>query len=244
MVQPQDERGKFMSLDEGRNKIFSVQSIVSLVTLIVIVAVLLWVSFNLNPPPPEEMREIILSYEWAGWLVFLGIIAAIAITPIPIAVTAIVAGSLYGLVGGTLLSLSGVMIGSWIGYWLARALGKRLTFQLLGRHASLVENYLSNAGFWAMCTARLMPTLPYWPVNYGAGALGISQHTFVSATFLASLPGQISLVALGAFVVNPSIFYGVVLVIAWLAVLALTWISYRYWRSMESDKNDGVATEE
>ncbi|SOC41588.1 TVP38/TMEM64 family protein [Salinicoccus kekensis] len=233
-----------MSSGEDSNKIFSINSIVSLATLVVIVAVLLWVSFNMNPPPPEEMREIILSYGWAGWLVFLGIITALAVTPIPIAVTAVVAGSLYGVIGGTMLSLTGVVIGSWIGYWLARALGKRLTFRLLGRHASLVEDYLSNAGFWAMCTVRLMPALPYWPVNYGAGALGIGQYTFISATFLASLPGQISLVALGAFVVNPTVFNGAVVVIAWLAVLALTWVSYRYWRSTESDKNDAEATEE
>ncbi len=227
-----------MSSGEDRNKILSIQSIVSLATLVVLVAVLLWVSFNMNPPPPEEMREIILSYGWAGWLVFLGIIAAIAITPIPIAVTALVAGSLYGLIGGTLLSLSGVMLGSWIGYWLARALGKRLTFQLLGRHSSMVEDYLSNAGFWAMCTARLMPALPYWPVNYGAGALGISQYTFISATFLATIPGQISLVALGAFAVNPTFFNGAVVVIAWLAVLTLTWISYRYWRGTKASAQD------
>lgn len=130
------------------------------------------------------------------------------------------------------------MLGSWIGYWLARALGKRLTFQLLGRHSSIVEDYLSNAGFWAMCTARLMPALPYWPVNYGAGALGISQYTFISATFLATIPGQISLVALGAFAVNPTFFNGAVVVIAWLAVLTLTWISYRYWRGTKASAQD------
>src|SRR5699024_1556114 len=103
---------------------------------------------------------------------------------------------------------SGVVLGSWIGYWLARAVGQRITFQLLGRHSSIVQNYLSNAGFWAVCTVRLMPGLPYWPVNYGAGALGVGQYAFISATFLASIPGQISLVALGAFAVNPSVFHG------------------------------------
>lgn len=218
-----------MSSGGDHTSMFSLRSIVSLIILIVLGASLLWISFNLDLPAPEKMREIILGYGWAGWLVFLGVTAAIAVTPIPITVPALVAGSLYGLIGGTLLSLSGVMLGSWIGYWLARVLGQRITFQLLGRHSSIVQSYLRHAGFWAMCTVRLMPGLPYWPVNYGAGALGIGQYAFISATFLASIPGQISLVALGAFAVNPSVFRGVVLIIAWVAVLTLTWVSYRYW---------------
>ncbi|WP_031546824.1 TVP38/TMEM64 family protein [Salinicoccus luteus] len=227
-----------MSLDKERNGIFRLRSILSLIILIVLGASLLWAGFNLNLPEPEEMREIILSYGWAGWLVFLGITAAFAITPIPITVPALVAGSLYGLIIGTVLSLSGVMLGSWIGYWLARTLGQRITFQLLGSHGSLVENYLRNAGFWAMCTVRLMPGLPYWPVNYGAGALGIKQYAFISATLLASIPGQVSLVALGAFAVNPSVFRGVIVIVAWIAVVTLTWVSYRYWGRIKRHTKD------
>jgi uncharacterized membrane protein YdjX (TVP38/TMEM64 family) len=224
-----------MSSGEERTRMFSLRSVVTLILLIMLGATLLWASFNLNLPEPEEMREIILSYGWAGWLVFVGITAAIAITPIPITVPALVAGSLYGVIIGTLLSLSGVMIGSLIGYWLARLLGQRLTFQLLGRHSAIVQSYLSDAGFWAVFTVRVMPGLPYWPVNYGAGALGIGQYVFISATFLASIPGQISLVSLGAFAVNPSLFYGIIVVVSWGAVLTLTLISYRYWSPTKRD---------
>ncbi|WP_216088341.1 hypothetical protein, partial [Shigella flexneri] len=64
------------------------------------------------------MRKIILSYGWAGWLIFIGATIAIAVTPIPITMPALVAGSLYGLVKGTLLSFFGVLLGSWVGYWL------------------------------------------------------------------------------------------------------------------------------
>lgn len=40
------------------------------------------------------MRKIILSYGWAGWLIFIGATIAIAVTPIPITMPALVAGSL------------------------------------------------------------------------------------------------------------------------------------------------------
>ncbi|MFB9859602.1 TVP38/TMEM64 family protein [Salinicoccus siamensis] len=233
-----------MSSEKEHTSLLSLRSVGSLTALVVLGASLLWVSFNMELPSPEALRETILGYGWAGWLVFLGITTAIAITPIPVTVPALVAGSLYGLIEGTILSFSGVMLGSWIGYWLARALGQRIVFRLLGRHSTIVQNYLSDAGFWAMCTVRLMPALPYWPINYGAGALGVKQYAFVSATFVASMPGQISLVALGAFASNPSIFHGTVLVIAWIAVLISTWISYKYWRSTAPDRKETESTKE
>lgn len=224
-----------MSSKKDFNDVFSPRSIVSLLTLVVFIGTLIWLSFNVNVPEPEVLREMIQGYGWAGWLIFIGITALIAITPIPVTIPALVAGSLYGVIAGSLFSFTGIFIGSWIGYWLARLTGQDLTFKLLGRHGPAVKKYLGDAGFLAMCTARLMPGLPYWPVNYGAGALGVSQYSFLSATFIASLPGQISLVALGAFAVNQSLFNGVILISAWITVLFSTWTSYRYWRNTHNE---------
>lgn len=223
-----------MSSDKTSADAFSPRSIISLLSLVLVIGTLIWLSFNVNIPEPEVLREIIQGYGWAGWLIFIGITALIAITPIPVTIPALVAGSLYGVIAGSLFSFTGVIIGSWIGYWLARLTGQELTFKLLGRHGPTVKKYLGNAGFLAMCTARLMPGLPYWPVNYGAGALGVSQYAFLSATFIASIPGQISLVSLGAFAVNQSLFNGIILVAAWITVVSATWTSYRYWRNTQS----------
>lgn len=223
-----------MSSDKTSADAFSPRSIISLLSLVLVIGTLIWLSFNVNIPEPEVLREIIQGYGWAGWLIFIGITALIAITPIPVTIPALVAGSLYGVIAGSLFSFTGVIIGSWIGYWLARLTGQELTFKLLGRHGPTVKKYLGNAGFLAMCTARLMPGLPYWPVNYGAGALGVSQYAFLSATFIASIPGQVSLVSLGAFAVNQSLFNGIILVAAWITVVAATWTSYRYWRNTQS----------
>lgn len=227
-----------MKPDREWSQFLSPRSIGSLILLIIIASLLIWVSFNMDLPSPLEMRENILEHGWSGWLIFLGIAAFIAITPIPVTVPALVAGSLYGVILGSVISFVGVMVGSWIAYWLARFAGKNLIFQLLGRHKEVVERYLNNAGFWTLCTARLMPGLPYWPINYGAGALGVNQYTFISSSLLASIPGQVSLVSLGAFAFNPNLFNGVVLVSAWVAVLVFTWISYRHWRN-SNQENQG-----
>lgn len=219
---------------------FSWRSVALTAVLVLVVAPLLWVAFNVDLPDPADLRETILSYGWAGWLVAIGIAAAIAVTPVPVTLPALVAGSLYGVVGGTLVSFTGVVLGSWVGYWLARAVGKRATMFLLGRHGPVVQTYLHNAGFWAMCTVRLMPGVPYWPVNYGAGALGVAHHTFTTATLVATIPGQVSLVSLGAFAASPSVLPGVALVVSWAAVISLTWTSYRHWHRINTRTTAGV----
>ncbi len=224
-----------IKLNKKENSIFSLRSIGYLIVLVVMGVALLWLDFHLNLPSPEEMRKFILSYGWAGCLVFIGITIIFAITPIPITIPSLVAGSLYGIVGGTLLSLSGVMVGSLIGYWLARLVGRRITFKLLGRYSFIIEKYLSNTGFRTICTLKLMPGLPYWPINYGAGALGIKQYNFIMASLLASIPGQLSLVTLGAFTMKHSVYNGVVLIIAWIVVIISTWVSYRRWRDTKID---------
>src|SRR5699024_2098995 len=89
---------------------FSLRSILSLLTLIIVIGLLIWLSFNVDIPSPDALREIIQGYGWAGWLIFIGITALIAITPIPVTIPALVAGSLYGVIAGSIFSFSGIMI--------------------------------------------------------------------------------------------------------------------------------------
>src|SRR5690625_7302655 len=91
----------------------------------------------------------------------------------------------------------GVVAGCWGAYWLARALGRETVMRLLGSHADMVEHRLEGGGFYAVCTLRLLPGLPYWPVNYGSGALGIGSREFLVATIVSTVPDQRSLGGLG-----------------------------------------------
>src|SRR5699024_6484120 len=81
------------------------------------------------------------------------------------------------------------------------------------------------------CTLRLMPGIPYWPVNYGSGALGVSSREFLIATVVSALPGQVSLIAIGAFIADPSALSGAAVVISWVVVIALTLVADRRWRA-------------
>ncbi|WP_229116633.1 TVP38/TMEM64 family protein [Parenemella sanctibonifatiensis] len=200
------------------------------VALVAFVSLMLWLAINVRLPPWEEIEARILGLGPWGWLAFIGLYAVVAITPIPVTIMALAGGAMFGVISGTLASMVGAMIGCWIAYLIARGLGRETVGRLLGSHRGRVEERLSTGGFLAVAALRLTPGIPYWPVNYGAGAFGINNRDFLTATAVAALPGQLSLVAIGAFLVDPSIINGVVVVLAWALVLVLTVMAVRRWR--------------
>lgn len=214
---------------------FGWESVVRNTVLVLVLLVFLWLVFNVQLPSADRLRDLIASWGWAAWLAFIGIYAVVALTPIPVTVMAVTAGLLFGVIEGTILSVIGVLIGCWGGYWLARGLGRQATAKLLGSHNRTVERHLDQAGFQAVVMLRLLPGFPYWPINYGSGAFGVGQRDFLLASGLAIIPGQVSLVAIGGFISTPSVLSGVIVGAAWLVVVVMTVWAYRRWNAARSE---------
>ena len=215
--------------------------------LLLAALVMVWLVLNVDLPSLGEVqdevaqvRETIEGFGWAGWLVFTGAYALVALTPIPVTIMAVTAGILFGTVAGSVVSVIGAVLGCWGAYWLARGLGRTVVQRLLGRRGDSIERHLTERGFSAVFLLRLMPGMPYWPVNYGSGAFGVPQRDFVVASGFAAIPGQVSLVAIGVFIVNPTLFNGIVLVAAWVVTIAMTIWSYRSLRGTSSRELPGA----
>jgi uncharacterized membrane protein YdjX (TVP38/TMEM64 family) len=112
----------------------------------------------------------------------------------------------------------------------------------LGKHADTLEDAFEERGFLSIIVLRCAPGLPYWPVNYGAGAMGVPLGSFAAASTLGSVPGQVSLVAVGAFVAHPGVVNAVIVALAWAAVIVLTLWSARRWKQ-ERDASKGQEAE-
>jgi uncharacterized membrane protein YdjX (TVP38/TMEM64 family) len=203
------------------------ENVLQSLSLIAVVLVMIWLAFNVKLPSLESLRDQIASWGWAAPLVFVGIYTVVALTPIPVTIMAVTGGVLFGVVEGSILSVVGSMLGSWAAYWLARLLGKSVVTRLLGSLARTVQEHLDGGGFAAVFTLRVLPGMPYWPVNYGAGAFGVTQREFLVAALIGSVPGQVSLVAVGHFVADPGILPGIVLGVAWAVVVVMTVWGYR-----------------
>lgn len=194
------------------------------------VLVMVWLALHVRLPAPGEVRTGIDGLGAWGPLAFIALYAVVALTPIPVTIMAVAGGMLFGPGLGTILAMLGVTAGCLGAYWLARALGRETVLRALGSHRGVIEERLEGGGFYAVCTLRLMPGIPYWPVNYGSGALGIRSREYLLATVLAALPGQVSLIAIGAFLAEPGVPYGALVGVSWLVVIVLTVVSYRRWR--------------
>ncbi|WP_255546139.1 MULTISPECIES: TVP38/TMEM64 family protein [unclassified Nesterenkonia] len=208
--------------------------------LVAVLAGMIYAAFNLRLPPLDELQQRIEDFGWAAWIVFIAVYAAVAMTPIPVTIMAVSGGLIFGTMLGSLLSVIGVLIGCFAAYHLARFLGTQAVRKLLGSHAEKVEAHLEGAGFEAVCALRLTPGVPYWPVNYGSGAFGVTQRDFVVASAVATVPGQVALVALGAFIADQTIVNGVVIGVAWSVVVAMTIWAYRSWRGTSSHRLPGA----
>jgi uncharacterized membrane protein YdjX (TVP38/TMEM64 family) len=206
-------------------------SILRNVLLVLVLLVMVWLALNVRLPSLDTLQAHIAELGLWGPIAFIALYAVVAVTPIPVTIMAVAAGMIFGLPAGTVLSMIGVVIGCLGGYGIARGLGREIVMRLLGSHAQVIEERLEDGGFYAVCTLRLMPGIPYWPVNYGSGALGITGRDFLVATALSALPGQVSLIAIGAFIAEPSLVTGLAVVISWTLVIALTLLAYRRWRA-------------
>lgn len=217
-------------------------SILRNVLLVLVLLAMIWLALNVRLPSLDTLQARIADLGLWGPFVFIALYALVAVTPIPVTIMAVAAGMIFGLPVGTVLSMAGVVLGCLGGYGIARGLGRETVMRLLGSHAEVVEQRLEGGGFYAVCTLRLMPGIPYWPVNYGSGALGITTRDYLVATALSALPGQVSLIAIGAFIAEPSPVTGLAVVISWIVVITLTVLAYRRWRAARAPQTDPVDT--
>lgn len=200
------------------------------ILLVVIALVMIWLALTVRLPDMDSLRDRIDDFGFWSWAVFILAYAGVALTPIPVTIMALAGGLLFGVVAGSVVSVIGAMLGSIAGYATARALGKETVLGLLGSRGDTLEERLDDAGFEAVFTLRVLPGMPYWPINYAAGALGIPFQVFVWSSLIASIPGQISLVAIGAFLGERTIAAGAVVVVSWMVVIVMTIWAGRAWK--------------
>lgn len=208
--------------------------VIRTIALVIVALAMIWLALTVRLPDMEALRGRIDDFGFWSWAVFILVYAGVALTPIPVTIMALAGGLLFGVVAGSVLAVIGAMLGSLAGYAIARGLGKETVLRLLGKRGETLEQRLEDAGFKAVFTLRVLPGMPYWPINYAAGALGVRFQVFTIASLIASVPGQVSLVAIGAFLGNPTVLNGAVVVVAWVVVIVMTIWAWRAWRGTAS----------
>ena len=165
----------------------------------------------------DKIRGLILSLGFWGRLAFVFLqFLQVTFLPIPSAVSTLAGVLVFGPLQASLLSLSGIMLGSVLAFWLGRRFGRKLVSFMVGEETCHKwTNFLTNAKY-SFVVMMLLPIFPDDILCLVAGLTDMSWLFFV-VTNLISRPLAIFLTCyLGSGSIIP--FHG------WgLAVWAFFW---------------------
>lgn len=216
--------------------------------LLVVGGVALWVAVPQVQGTLEPFLEAETWREWREWLRSFGIlaplvsiglsVAQIVPLPIPAPTLPMANGWLFGIGWGTLVTWTGVMLNSMLGYWLARGPGRRALQGLVPtRHLRRAERALEQHGAWAVLLARMIPVLPFSAISVAAGLLHMRWREYVLATAVGVLPSAFALALIGYQLSRGRLDWREVgLAVVILAGLALAAIPVSRWLRNERDK--------
>ncbi|MEA2329978.1 MAG: hypothetical protein QOH58_116 [Thermoleophilaceae bacterium] len=107
------------------------------------------------------------------------------------------AGLLFGTAGGTPLALAGVTVASLTQMFIARRLAAGHHGSLLPKRTRAFEDFLTRHGAVAVMESRIVPLLPYGPVNFSAGLTRLPYRDMALGTVVGATPKVFAYVALG-----------------------------------------------
>ncbi|GAA3008473.1 TVP38/TMEM64 family protein [Actinokineospora diospyrosa] len=170
----------------------------ALLILLAAVVVLVVIGSLIPIPSPVQVRTWAAGLGWATPVLFLVGYALFTVAPIPRTVFNLSAGLLLGGPAGVAVAMVATVIASGLAFWLARGLGRRWVERHLERGVVRAVNArLSGGGLGAIISLRLVPMIPFAPMNYCCGLATVETRPFLLGTFIGSLPGTAAAVFLG-----------------------------------------------
>ncbi|MEW6695955.1 MAG: TVP38/TMEM64 family protein [Bacillota bacterium] len=177
-------------------------------TIFVAVAALLFhgLKFHLHPvwdshhfASPEHLAGFLRSFGAMTVVVsLLLMVLQTLFTPLPLFLLAGANGFIFGLWYGTLITLSGSILGATMAFYLARGFGRGIICRFLKQtYMAKVDKMSHSEGPWMVFMARLIPIIPSSIISYVAGLSKITFRGFFIATAVGKLPEIVIYTALG-----------------------------------------------
>ena len=149
---------------------------------------------------------------FAAWIDGLGALGPVAfvlgyvvatLALVPGSVLALAAGALFGPVWGTVLVLTGAVIGSTLAFLLARSAGRATVAGWLESHPRLatIDDAVGRSGFLVVLLLRLSPAVPFTLINYALGLSGVRLRDFLAGS-VGMVPGAALYIYYGALAGN------------------------------------------
>jgi len=137
---------------------------------------------------------------WGAWSVAasIGLMVVHSFVPFPAEFLAVANGMIYGPVWGVVITWTGAMLGGFLAFGLARALGRPFAEAMIAReHWHVLDEWAASHGGRLLLFSRFIPMIAFNLINYAAGLTRISWWTFAWATGIGILPMTTLMVVMG-----------------------------------------------
>lgn len=187
---------------------------------------------------PETFRQWVDASGVWGRFLFVGmVVLQIVVAFIPGEPVELAAGYAFGFVEGSLLTLAGFLIGSWIVYALVRKFGVRLVEVFFPSRKITEFGFLKNPRKTKIITFILMliPGTPKDFLSYFAGLTQLKAGEWLTIVFFARMPSLITSTITGAAAGEKNyILSGVMLAIT----LIISVVGICYYRALTKRENE------
>lgn len=182
---------------------------------------------------PQNFKDFVINQGALAPLVFFLIqIGQVIISPIPGNLTALAGGALFGGISASLLSSSGIILGSLIAFYLARAFGKPLVVRFVGQ--SIFDKYskvFSGKSCLSLFILFLLPFFPDDALCFLAGLSNMNFRLFLILTIFGRLPNIVFASLIGSGVISFSLITWIIIGVVSAILLFLL---FRYKNKIEN----------
>ena len=149
----------------------------------------------------DELRATIEGAGVWGPLLFVGLMVLLVPLNVPGLLFVVPATTLFGTVGGVVLSLVGGFLASTVGIVGARRLGRDAFLTRLPPRLQRLEGRLCERGFWAVVALRSV-TFLLQPVDWLCGLTRMPMRTVLAGTFVGLIPPTLVIALTGGGVLD------------------------------------------
>lgn len=197
-----------------------------------VLGLLAWAGWTLHSGGHLSRESLVAladrSGPWAPMLVIGSMVLAVVVGPIPTIPVSIASGVVFGPGMGFVYAMGGALLGAWISFWIARALGQPVVQRLLRGHIAICPHCSSRLLFWVVLGARLIPVVSFAAVSYGAGLTAMRAVPFLLATAIGMTPMTVVYVAIGATVRIDPVIAGIGGAVAVVLLVSLPHLVERF----------------
>ena len=145
----------------------------------------------------DDLRQWVQGFALFAPPIFICLFVVLNTLGLPLPVLGLVGGAAFGVLEGTVVTLSAMTVAACLQFWLARRLGGERLRGRLGSQLGRLGLLLERRGVLAVAAGRLLPG-PFSELNMAAGLTPLAFRDFAIGTVLGCAPKAMAWSGVGA----------------------------------------------